>query len=79
MAHQNAAPSWNVKGEGGENKPLHLKQGPPQRKAPPVPMHGPNKPTHQRLRDSTPNKPMHQRVGPSQRSKPPASGKGKTF
>ena len=79
MAHQNAAPSWNVKGRGGENKPLHLKQGPPQRKGPPEASHGANVPLHQSMKSGGANKPLHQRVGPPQRSKPPASGKGKTF
>ena len=79
MAYQNAAPSWNVKGRGGENKPLHLKQGPPQRKVPPVPSHRPNVPLHQSMKSGGPNKPLHQRNGPSKRSKQPAGGKGKTF
>jgi hypothetical protein len=72
-------PDWNTAGKGGVNKPLHQKAGAPTRKPPPVASHGPNLPTHQRVKDGTPNKPLHQRVGSPTRSKPPLSGKGKTF
>lgn len=72
-------PDWNTRGNGGENKPLHQKVGKPTHASPPVASHGPNLPTHQRVKDSTPNKPLHQRMGSPTRSRPPSGGKGKTF
>jgi len=80
MTYNQGAPTWNVKGNGGVNKPLHEKMGAPKRAAPPVPSHGPNRPQHQRNEPrGGANKPLHQRVGPPTRNRPPLSGKGKTF
>ncbi len=72
-------PDWNTRGTGGVNKPLHLKQGKPTRADPPEAQHGPNLPTHHRVKTSTPNTPLHQRVGAPTRNRPPSRGKGKTF